>query len=154
MARSTDFPGPDAPEAPAASRAGRSRPDIAPADDELADDELEDELEEDERGEALGTSYDEPTDWRRVGLFGAGLAIGLAVGAGVALLVAPQSGAETRDQIGERARGLRDRAAGRWDDLRDEIRWAVRRGRTRARRKLIRSRWATEDFVERKRSGR
>jgi hypothetical protein len=42
-----------------------------------------------------------------VTLFGAGL----LVGAGLALLFAPSSGRELREEIGERAAGLRDRAA-------------------------------------------
>ena len=42
-----------------------------------------------------------------VALFGAGL----LVGAGLALLFAPSSGRELREEIGERAAELRDRAA-------------------------------------------
>ena len=42
-----------------------------------------------------------------VALFGAGL----LVGAGLALLFAPSSGRELREEIGERAADLRDRAA-------------------------------------------
>jgi hypothetical protein len=42
-----------------------------------------------------------------VALFGAGL----LVGAGLALLFAPSSGRELREEIGERASELRDRAA-------------------------------------------
>jgi hypothetical protein len=80
---------------------------------------------------AVGTSYERYPDWRRVGIFGAGLAIGLAVGAGAALLLAPQSGEETRELLGAGARRLGDRAADRWDDLRDEIREACDDGRIR-----------------------
>ena len=44
-------------------------------------------------------------------LFGAGI----LVGAGLALLFAPSSGRELREEIGERAADLRDRAAARVD---------------------------------------
>src|SRR4051812_18610688 len=69
------------------------------------------------------------TDWQRVALFGAGLAIGLTFGAGAALLAAPRSGEETRAALRSRARRL-SRATGRrgqdaWDDLREELKSAA-----------------------------
>ncbi|HEX7941255.1 MAG TPA: YtxH domain-containing protein, partial [Gemmatimonadaceae bacterium] len=75
-----------------------------------------------ESEETVGRSYDESTDWGKIGSFGAGLAIGLLFGAGAALLMAPQSGEETRDLLERRARRLGHRAADRWDDLRDDFR--------------------------------
>ncbi len=45
-----------------------------------------------------------------VGSILSALAIGALVGAGVALLFAPQSGVETRDQIAQRGREVKDRA--------------------------------------------
>lgn len=69
-----------------------------------------------------------------------GVAIGLLIGAGIALLFAPKIGRDTRRDI---RRGLR-RAAGRghdaWDDLRDELR--------RARRQLKRARRARQVNLE------
>jgi gas vesicle protein len=58
-------------------------------------------------------------------LFGAGLALGITLGAGAALLTAPRTGEETRAVLRGRASRLR-RTAGRkshdaWDDLRDEL---------------------------------
>lgn len=47
--------------------------------------------------------------------------LGALLGAGVALLVAPRSGAETQDEIRERARRLRAAAEERLDDLRGEM---------------------------------
>src|SRR5688572_16205403 len=45
----------------------------------------------------------------RATVFTAGLLVGLAIGAGVALLVAPQTGAETRQALVRRGRRLRRR---------------------------------------------
>jgi hypothetical protein len=65
--------------------------------------------------------------------FAAGIAIGLAVGAGVALLFAPQSGEDTRHAIADRSRRLAHRGGDVWDDLREELRGAMRNGRKRER---------------------
>ena len=113
-------------------------------------------LDELEHEEARGESYEESTDWGRIGIFAAGLAAGLTIGAGVALLLAPASGVETREFLSDRARFLRGRADDGWDDLRDELRWLARRGRKTMRRGMTRGRWRAEDFVEtqrRKRGG-
>jgi gas vesicle protein len=70
------------------------------------------------------------TDWGQVALFGAGLALGITLGAGTALLTAPRTGAETRAVLRGRAGRLRRTATRRghdaWDDLRDELRDAAR----------------------------
>ncbi len=89
-----------------------------------------------------GASYDEARDWGAIGLFAAGMAIGLALGAGTALLTAPMSGRETREYLG-------DRVEERWSGLRDEVRGMGRRGRRKLRRALSRGRWAAEDVVDR-----
>jgi hypothetical protein len=62
----------------------------------------------------------------RATVFTAGLLVGLAIGAGIALLVAPQSGAEARQALIRRGRRLRRRGANAWDDLRDEFRRVAR----------------------------
>ncbi|MEP6999565.1 MAG: YtxH domain-containing protein [bacterium] len=85
------------------------------------------------------------TDWRQIAVFGAGLALGLAVGAGVALLTAPQAGDETRAYLRRRA-GRTSRAVGRrgrdaWADLRDEL-----SGMTRAIRRRKVRRAAAQDL--------
>ena len=59
----------------------------------------------------------------------AGLLIGALVGAGIALLVAPSSGEETRRLISRRARRLAADARERYDDARHELRQASARGR-------------------------
>ena len=79
------------------------------------------------------------TDWQEVALFGAGLALGVILGAGGALLTAPRTGAETRAAIGARAARLRRSTARRgrnaWDELRDELYEAKRSLRNRKRRR-------------------
>lgn len=63
----------------------------------------------------------------RATVFTAGLLVGLAIGAGVALLVAPQTGAEARRALVRRGRRLRRRGVDAWEDLRDELRRVARR---------------------------
>jgi gas vesicle protein len=79
------------------------------------------------------------TDWQEVALFGAGLALGVILGAGGALLTAPRTGAETRAALGARAARLRRsgvrQGQNAWDDLRDELRQAKRKLKNRKRRK-------------------
>ncbi|MEO7455868.1 MAG: YtxH domain-containing protein [Gemmatimonadaceae bacterium] len=68
------------------------------------------------------------TDWQQVALFGAGLALGIALGAGVAMLTAPQSGEETRADIRRfavrRRKMIGRRSQEAWMDLRSELRGA------------------------------
>lgn len=68
-------------------------------------------------------TYDE--DYSTVS-FVSGLLLGAAVGAGVALLLAPQSGRRTRRALVRSMEDVADSAAERWDDMADELRSAVR----------------------------
>lgn len=61
--------------------------------------------------------------------FVSGLFLGAAIGAGVALLVAPQSGRRTRRALARSVEDVTDSAAERWDDMTDELRYAVRNSR-------------------------
>lgn len=74
-----------------------------------------------------------------IAVFAAGVALGVALGAGAALLLAPQSGSETRHAIARRGRRLGHRSRDAWDDLRDELRRAARRGIRTLRRRRERS---------------
>jgi gas vesicle protein len=56
--------------------------------------------------------------------FAAGLLIGALVGAGIALLLAPQSGEETRRALARRARRLAEDARERYDDVKHQLRRA------------------------------
>ncbi len=87
------------------------------------------------------------TDWQQVAIFGAGLALGLALGAGAALLTAPQSGEETRAALRGRAkrigRSTSRRSRDAWAELSDELQSARmslqrRRAKRAARRALQR----------------
>ena len=59
--------------------------------------------------------------------FAAGLVIGALLGAGLALLFAPQSGADTRRLIRKKAKRLAAGAEDRFDDVKDRIRAARRK---------------------------
>jgi gas vesicle protein len=59
--------------------------------------------------------------------FLSGFLIGALVGAGLALLFAPQSGVETRRIIRRKARKLADEARERYEDVKDRVREAGRR---------------------------
>jgi gas vesicle protein len=48
---------------------------------------------------------DKGSDW---GMFVSGLALGALIGAGIALMLAPQSGQEMRNMIGEKSSDLKD----------------------------------------------
>jgi gas vesicle protein len=65
--------------------------------------------------------------------FVVGLVLGAAIGAGMALLMAPQSGKRTRRQLRRAAVGVRDSATERWDDFAGDVRSVVKSGRRRLR---------------------
>lgn len=71
-----------------------------------------------------------------VAMFAGGLMLGLAVGAGLALLMAPQAGDETRRLIRRRARRLGEHMSDRVEDLRDDIRRSARKGEKKLRQSL------------------
>jgi gas vesicle protein len=75
-------------------------------------------------------------DWQHIAIFTAGAVLGAAVGAGAALLFAPQSGARTRHKLARRGRRFRTRTADAWEDLRHQLRYAARRGRKTLARKM------------------
>ncbi len=110
----------------------------------------------DEEGTDTMGYYEEEHEGGRLGAFVTGLTIGLLIGSGVALLLAPQSGEVTRKLLEKRARSVGDDVSDRWEDLRDELDLLARRGRKRMRRGLKRGRWSAtrgrwkaEDLVDR-----
>jgi gas vesicle protein len=77
--------------------------------------------------------------------FAVGIALGLTIGAGTALLFAPQTGTDTRRAIVRKGRRLSQRGSDAWDDLRDELSRAARRGRQAFRRRRQRSKESAAD---------
>jgi hypothetical protein len=95
-----------------------------------------------------GAPYREQSSWAQVAVFAAGVAVGALLGAGSALLTAPQSGIETRIALKRRARRARVRAESRWDDLGRELRAATRRSKRSVTRGVTKSRWRAADAFE------
>lgn len=79
--------------------------------------------------------YDEQTS---VTHFVSGLALGMVIGAGVALLSAPQSGRRTRRRIRRAAVDVRDQAGDRWDEVAGEVKDAVEKAIGTARKRVTR----------------
>jgi len=100
-----------------------------------------------------GRSYSEDSQWRNTAIFGAGVALGALLGAGAALLYAPQTGEEAREMLSERAQRFGGRIGERLDDARGDLGWYMRRGRRKLRRGASRGRWASEDLADRIRRG-
>jgi gas vesicle protein len=75
-------------------------------------------------------------DDARVLNFVSGLICGAAIGAGVALLMAPDSGKKTRKRISRAADDLREDASDRWDDLADEVRDRVEEALSGAKKRF------------------
>jgi hypothetical protein len=115
-------PRPEGPRPPGAAATARTRPEDRKDDGEI--------------------------DWERVAVFGTGIALGAALGAGIALLFAPSTGEEVRAAIARGGARLAHRGRDAWDDLREELEWAARRGKRRVGRRVQRARWAAEDFID------
>ena len=80
---------------------------------------------------------------RPVGALAAGMAVGLLVGAGLALLYAPLGGRDARRALRRRVRRVGHRSQDAWLDLRDEL----RRAALKMRRASRRTRLAAETLV-------
>lgn len=76
-------------------------------------------------GPAQPDDFRNVTDWQALALFGAGLTLGIAIGAGAALLSAPQTGGEARAMLQAKARRIgrstTRRSRDAWQDVRDEV---------------------------------
>ena len=93
--------------------------------------EREDEMDAEDRNSRARAFAAERDEWEdemdaeggsgKAGTFVAGLILGGLVGAGLALLLAPQSGADTRRSLARRARRLADDARDRYEEARHRI---------------------------------
>lgn len=98
------------------------------------------------RARALDAANGDDRD--RTVAFGAGVAVGALLGAGLALLLAPQAGKETRAVIARGARRIPERARDSWDELGEELRSALRRRTKGVRRGMRSARWKAADMME------
>ena len=94
-----------------------------------------------------GSPYTEDRDWGRIGGFGAGIVVGVLLGAGVALFLAPQTGKALRSGIARGTRRMRTRADDAFEELRQELRVAAQRGRRRLHHKMRDTGWKAEDKI-------
>jgi len=53
--------------------------------------------------------------------FVSGVVLGVVIGAGIALLAAPEKGFKTRRRLRRTASGLKSEAGDRWDELADDV---------------------------------
>jgi len=102
------------------------------------------------RKRPIGSPYRNVPDKAGISMLGIGILVGVAIGAGIALLAAPQSGEDTRDNIRDRFRHLRgqDRP---WDKLARELR---RASALRRKHDLERHRKQEQKAVDRQRAER
>ncbi len=103
---------------------------MARDDEQLDELEEEDEVDEDEEIEGDGTVPS--VSHGALGFFG-GLVLGVLLGAGTALLLAPERGTMVRRRIGRRVRRLRHDAEEKVGELRDNAEHEFKRARRRLR---------------------
>jgi hypothetical protein len=82
-----------------------------------------------------GRPYSREVNWRLFALVGASVAAGAALGAGIALLTAPQSGGHTRLALAREIRRHRPWKRSPWDRLGDNLNDMVQRRNKRSHRK-------------------
>jgi gas vesicle protein len=97
---------------------------------------------------ASGSPYRNVPDTRSISMLGLGMVIGVAIGAGIALLTAPRSGEEMRDSIRDRVRHIRGKDDA-WTKLQRELKRAIK---VRRRSALEKRRIDEEKALERQRA--
>jgi hypothetical protein len=76
-------------------------------------------------------------DHRPTAAFTAGILLGVIVGAGAALLLAPRSGVATRRALARRRERLARRGHDAWDDLRLEFQRALKQRRAAESKQMV-----------------
>jgi len=99
---------------------------------------------------ASGSSYRNVADARSISMLGLGMVIGVAIGAGIALLTAPRSGEEMRDSIRDRVRHIRGKDDA-WTKLQRELKRAIK---VRRRSALEKRKIEEEKALDRQRAER
>ena len=69
--------------------------------------------------------------------FVSGFLLGAIVGAGIAVLAAPEAGTRTRRRIRRVAGELRESAGGQWDDLAEDVKHSVDEAVRGARKRFL-----------------
>lgn len=108
------------------------------------DEAYEDEEELEDAEEFL---EEEAQHWVGVG-FAAGILLGAALGASVAVLFAPDKGSRTRRRIGARLRDLRENAEEKIEDVREDAGRTLTRQRRRIRGAVKRTAGRARDVVD------
>lgn len=100
--------------------------------------DLVDEVEDDEDEDLLDAEEIEIVDEGTSGIVGllAGLVIGTFVGAGIALLLAPERGDVTRRRIRTKFHDVTDEARDQFEGWRDQAERELRRRQRKVRRRL------------------
>ena len=96
----------------------------------------EDDEMVDEAGEE--TEFESPSRESGTGTIALALLAGAAIGAAVALMMAPRTGQDMRRVIRKQAQGLRDTAGGVLDETTEELRRQLRRRGRQVRRRMER----------------
>jgi gas vesicle protein len=99
---------------------------------------------------ASGSPYRNVPDSRSISMLGLGMVIGVAIGAGIALLTAPRSGEEMRDRIRDRVRHIRGKDDA-WTKLQRELKRAIK---VRRRSALEKRRTEEQKALDRQRAER
>ena len=101
---------------------------------------LEEDLDEEEFDDEDLDEYDSLDGFMGLRGFAAGLVIGALLGAGIALLMAPERGEVVRKRITRGIRDIHDDARDQLDDWRGEARRELGKQRRRIKRRLKRIR--------------
>ena len=110
--------------------------DLELEEDEIEEGETDEELELEDDAEEL-EGYGGMAVLRG---FAAGLVVGALVGAGIAILVAPERGEVLRKRIGTGLRDIQEDARGQLEDWHDDARRELSKQRRKIKRRLRKAR--------------